>query len=150
MGEVKHEMTVTRPPGEVRPYLLEPHLVRRWQKRLVEYEFTTPGPPAVGSECRGSILVARRRIGWRARVTEWDEGGYTLRSLGNGPAFELSWRLEAEGGGSRVKYRQASPAFDGMTGHYVQQLVDRVARRDLERLRRLIDGEPADSALHAG
>lgn len=140
MGEVEHEMAVARPPGEVLPYLLEPDLVRRWQKRLVEYEFTTPGAPAVGSECRGSILVAGRRIGWRARVIEWDEGGYALRSLGNGPAFELSWRLRAEDAGSRVRYRQWSPAFDGMTGHYVRQLVDRVARRDLERLRRLIDG----------
>ena len=140
MTDVCHEITVDCPLGVVRENLVEPDKVVRWQRNLVEYEFTTPGPPGEGSECRGVIAVMGRRIGWRAKVVEWGEGGYTLRSLGNGPRFELSWAFEPEGDQTKVTYCQSSPAFEGMTGFYVRGLVDKMATRDIERLKEALDG----------
>ncbi len=140
MGDIEREIVVDGSIERVREEVMEPKNAIAWQRNLKEFEFTTPGPPAVGSECRGVLVVAGHQIDWTAKVTDWGEGGYTIRAQGLGPSFEVAWTFEAVDAGTLVRYRQSSPAFDGMTGAFIKGKVQSGVTRDLAALRERIEG----------
>ncbi len=143
MADVERSVTIARTPDEVRAFVLDADSVMRWQRRLRDYEQTTPGPPQLGTRTRGVLAVRGERWEWTAEIVEWDEAGWKWKSVVSNPRWQIRWDLEAVGGGTRVTVRQWSPALSHIAAVAARRAVGRQAERDLERLRAMLEESPA-------
>lgn len=140
MADIERTVRIARAPEDVRAFVLDPAAQTRWQANLVEFVKTTPGPSGLGTRQRGAVAIAGRRLVWRAEIVQWDEHGYTVRSVDSQPSFSVRWTFTAAGGGTEVTYEQSSPALRGIAGALTRQVVGRMADRDLATLRALLEG----------
>ena len=105
MPEVEGAVVINRPVADVFAYMSDPQNSAKWEKGVVVNEFTSEGPPRVGTTGRR----VEKRFGtdegtWTATEYEADkviafdfESG---RFRGSG-----RWDFQAAGGGTRVSYR---------------------------------------------
>lgn len=136
---------IARPPDAVWDYLLAIEQTPTWRTHLDTVAWADGGPPAVGSriDVTTSLLWYRRvqmvceviRIDHDARVFAYrviegpatTENEYRITAEGNGTRFEMHGRLLLD----RVLIR--------VTGPLLKLAEDRIARREVERLKNVLE-----------
>ena len=113
---------------------------------LIEFEQVTEGPLGKGTQNRGSVKVAGKRVDFVSEVVEFDEGRrWVSRSTESPIPFELDVAYEDADGGTRISWHQESPGFGGFFGKLTDPVVNRMYAKDvrsnLEKLKELLEAE---------
>ena len=146
MPVVDDSIVINRPRSEVFSFATDPDNIPLYNSNLIEYEQLTEGPVGQGTQNRGSVKVAGKRIDFVSEVVEFEEGGrLASRSIESQVPFELDVTYEDAGSGTKVSWHQESPTFGGFFGKLADPLVNRMYAKDvhsnLENLKELLEAE---------
>ncbi len=146
MPEVEESVVIDRPRDQVFAFATDPTNVPLYNSNLIEFERLTPGPLKKGSQDRGAIKVAGKRMDWTAEAVEFEEGRrVAFRSIEAPVPFELEMTYEDVGDGTKVTWHQESDSFGGFFGKLADPLVTRMYAKDLrsnlENLKELLEAE---------
>jgi uncharacterized protein YndB with AHSA1/START domain len=142
MAGFSHSVTLTRPPAEVFPWLLEEDKVPQWTGALERYEVLGDGPLGSGSRVRQVLTVSGERIDLELEITRYDppreaESRFSISGLEVVTQYELA---EADGGSmlTQTLEGKASGFKARLLVPVVQPRLERKLTADLERLRELL------------
>jgi carbon monoxide dehydrogenase subunit G len=139
---IEHAVTLPRPADAVFPWLFDEDKVPRWTSGLEIYERLDPGPLAVGSRFRQSLVVSGQRLTFELHVVRLEP------PLGAESTFETqgfkarqSWALAAADGETRL-----TQAIDAKVGSFTARMLAPIIgprlqekmERDLATLRELL------------
>ena len=140
-------VTVSRPPAEVFPWLLDADKVPRWMTGLEVYEPLEPGPLRVGSRIRQHLSVSGQQLRFELEVVALDPPrSATLRFEGSGFKAANEYTVVDAPGGSAVTW-----VISGDTTSFKAKLIAPMVQAklqekldgDLARLRALLGDEMA-------
>jgi carbon monoxide dehydrogenase subunit G len=140
----EQSIEIERPPSEVFAFLAEPDNLPRWQPAVTEVAATPPGQLSGGAR----LTEARTFLGVRIRstleVTAFEPDHRLDLTTVEGPArFGVSHRLEPTNGGTRVTIAGEGEPGSALrlAGPLLRRAVERQARDDLRRLKRLLESQ---------
>ena len=143
---VKETIFVAAAPERVWRTVMDPSLLERWVTTHDSVAGASSGPVSEGDSFTQKLRLAGKsfKVDWE--VVEADEPKLA-RWTGKGPAgsqASVSYRLEAEDGGTRFEYENEFALPGGVIGKVAGGLLSaapgsREARRSLERLRALLE-----------
>jgi uncharacterized protein YndB with AHSA1/START domain len=143
---VSETILLSAPPKRVWATVMDPSQLERW---VTTHDSIAGG--ASGQLREGDSFTQRLRLAGKSFEVEWTvveaEEPHLARWEGEGPAgsrARVSYRLEAEGGGTRFDYRNEFALPGGGLGKLAGGLLaaapgQREATRSLERLRALLE-----------
>jgi carbon monoxide dehydrogenase subunit G len=140
-------VTVSRPPAEVFPWLIEADKVPRWMTGLEVYEPLEPGPLRQGSRIRQELAVSGQQLRFELHVAELAAPERAvLRFEGSGFKAANEYAVRPAGTGSAVTW-----VISGDTTSFKAKLIAPMVQAklqekldvDLGRLRALLEGETA-------
>lgn len=132
MPEVTESVTIEAPRERVWEFLLEPENNRLVSSNLEEFEQVGEGEIGVGTQFRGVVKIAGRRLEWRNEVTELEpHERYYSKSVDSPIEFTYDTDLEEADGGTRVTVHQDIGSFGGFFGKLADPIVLRMYRKDL-------------------
>ena len=142
VASFNHAVSLSRPPEEVFPWLLEEDKVPRWTADLETYDVVGDGPLGPGTRVRQVLTVSGQRIDVELEVTRYEpprtaESRFSLR----GVDVVTTYALAAVGGGSELTQTldaKATSFSARMLLPVVQPRLERKLTEDLERLRELV------------
>jgi hypothetical protein len=145
---VTNAVDIDRPPADVWAVVSDYATDTRWRKGIVEMSPDTDGPPQVGTRVREVLELAGRTYTTETAVTDVGPG-LTYGFTGTGTSGQVSGRRTvssvASADSARFSYEVRLEPDDTMP-RVVAPLLARwlrhSMRRDLRRLRRLIDATP--------
>jgi hypothetical protein len=133
--DVTARVHVAREPAAVAAYMTDPANDPQWIGGLREAELLGEAPIAVGSLVRRVAYFLRRRVEYVNEIVALDAGMLDMRSVQAPFPMHITYRFEpAAGGGTDV-----SNHVRGGGPRLFNPLVRRNVRRDLERLRDLLE-----------
>lgn len=99
------EITIERPLQEVFDYVSDPANDPEWRTDVEVSEWSSEGPPVVGSISRSVSKFLGRKMETSAEITSWDPPNhFAFKSVGGPFPFEFSVSLEAQGGNTRASF----------------------------------------------
>jgi Polyketide cyclase / dehydrase and lipid transport len=142
--DVTTEIEIARPRLEVAAYASDPDCVRTWYKNITAVEWRTPPPLSVGSRLAFVASFLGRRIEYTYEVREHVPGERFVMSTAEGP-FPMEttylWRDLPDGATRMALRNRGEPrAFEKLTGAVVSAAVRRANRKDLQRLKAILEG----------
>jgi len=141
MIDVVSEIEIDRPRAEVAAYVLDQDNAPRWYKNIESVEWETAPPIAVGSRF---AFVARffGALAYTYEVRELVHGERLVMSTADGP-FEMETTYafaDATGGATRMTLRNRGEPKNKLSGSVMARAVARANRKDLRRVKRLLEG----------
>ena len=142
MASFSHTVTVSKPPAEVFPWLLEEDKVPKWTGRLQEYEVLGDGTLGRGTRIRQVLTVGSQDLDIVLEVTRYDPPGFAeSRFSTNGLDVETTYTLREAAGGTEL-----TQTLEGKANSFkarllvpiVQPKLEAKLTEDLERLRELL------------
>ena len=92
---------INRPQQEVFDYVTNPANNAKWQDGTESAEWTSAGPPRVGSTVKFVAKLLGRKIEAVVEVTGWDPPNLlSIKSVGGPIPFESTQRFAAQGDGT--------------------------------------------------
>ncbi len=138
----EHSIFINRPQQEVWDFLSNPANEPQWQSGTESAEWTSEGPPGVGSTQRGLGKILGRKMDFPIEVTAWDPPNELGRITVSGPIqAESTIKLEPREDGTQlsVRYQGESKGFfkiaEGLVGKQTKKQVD----ADLDTLKQLLE-----------
>lgn len=146
MPVVDDSIVINRPRSEVFTFATDPENIPLYSSNLIEFEQVSEGPLGIGTQNRGSVKVAGKRIDFLTEVVEFDDGRrWASRSIESPVPFELDITYEDADGGTRISWHQEMPGFGGFFGKLTDPVVNRMYSKDvhsnLEKLKELLEAE---------
>jgi carbon monoxide dehydrogenase subunit G len=133
--DVTATVHVARDPAAVAAFMTDPANDPRWIGGLREAELLTDPPVAVGSRVRRVAHFLGRRVEYVNEIRALDATHLDMQSVKAPFPMRITYRFEpAPGGGTTV-----SNHVRGGGARLLAPLVRRNVRRDLERLRDVLD-----------
>ena len=103
MFNFEKSLFINRPQQEVFDYLSNPANSAQWQNSTEVSEWTSEGPPGVGSTQRSVIRFLGRNLDSTLEVTFWDPPQQLGFKVVDGPVpFEASIKLESQENGTQL------------------------------------------------
>ena len=138
-------VSIDRPTQAVFDFASDPANLPRWNPVFQSAEWTSNGPPGVGSGHRASVKMLGSTKEVLSEVIAWDpprSWGYALRtSLFPIDRLEVILTLEPEGSGTRVTYDSRSEVVGAL--RFLERLLVTMARKEtqanLARLKRVLE-----------
>lgn len=145
---VRESIVIAAPPERVWETVMDPTRLERWVTTHDSVEEARPGPVSGGDSFKQKLRLAGKSFEVEWKVVEAD-APRLARWEGDGPAGSTAnvvYRLEPEGGGTRFEYENEFALPGGMLGKVAGGVLSaapgrREARRSLDRLRALLEGE---------
>jgi Polyketide cyclase / dehydrase and lipid transport len=145
---VTNTVDIDRPPADVWAVVSDYATDTRWRKGIVEMTPDTDGPPQVGTRVREVLELAGRTYTTETAVTDVGPG-LTYGFTGTGTSGQVSGRRTVTSGVSadsaRFSYDVRLEPDDTMpraVAPLLARWLRHSMRRDLRRLRRLIEATP--------
>jgi uncharacterized membrane protein len=137
--DVRTEIEIDRPRGEVAEYASNPGNARSWYEHIKEVEWNSAKPLEVGSRI---IFVAHfmgKRLDYVYEIKELDPGERLVMATAEGP-FPMEttyvWEDTADGGTRMSLRNRGEPrGFSRVTAVLLARSMRRANQRDLERLK---------------
>jgi carbon monoxide dehydrogenase subunit G len=105
---------INRPPQEVFDYVTNPANYAKWSSGIQSAEWTSDGPPGVGSTVKGVAKFLGRKIEFVTEITGWDPPNlWRVKSVGGPIPFESTSKFEAQGDGTLL-----TETFQGELGGF--------------------------------
>ena len=140
---IQHEVTVhlNRPAEEVFAFLMDTDKLTSWQSNLIKIEKITEGPLRLGSRFQEVRRLGRRESEIQGEIIAYEANkSFETRTLGK-PQVRVSYSLEPENGGTRVKHK-----FIMLTSGFMRLLEPLIAKSireendlDFENLKRVLE-----------
>ena len=151
MVDVTSAIEIARPRAEVSAYAADPDNATAWYANIKRIEWRSPRPLAVGSQIAFVAAFLSRRIAYTYEVREHVPGERFVMSTAQGPfPMETTYTWSEVPGGTRMTLRnRGEPSgFASVTAPMMAQAIKRANRKDLERLKALLEG--VDHGFAAG
>lgn len=144
--DVSTEIEIARPRAEVASYAVDPDHAPEWTSDVTSVKWRTPPPLEVGSRLgfRGRLMGSALEYTYEVRelrpgvrfVMSTDEGPFPMQTT-----YEFS---DAPGGGTIMTLRnRGQPAgFSKLSAPLVARAVARSGRKDLRRLKAILERRP--------
>jgi uncharacterized membrane protein len=153
MPRVEEEIIIRRPPEDVFAFATAPENDRLWSSTAVERRVESDGPIQVGTRINAVDKFLGRRIESTFEVTEHEPNRRSAIKFVSGPVrAEGTYTFEPASGGTRFRWAlQAPPGLGGLylgrvTDPLVTSIFRRRLRRDLRRLKEVMEGAESASA----
>ena len=145
--DVTTEIEIARPRAQVAAYASDPGNATAWYENIEAVEPESEGPLAVGSRIAFVARFLGRRLAYTYEIREIAEGERFVMSTADGPfpmETTYAW-ADAPGGGTRMTLRnRGEPSgFRGIAAPVMAAAMRRANRKDLERLKSLLESESA-------
>ena len=101
MYKFESSIFINRPVQEVFDFVTNPANSTQWQSGTESAEWTSGGPPGVGSTFKVVASLLGRKIEATIEVTGWDPPNLSrIKSVGGPIPFEITSKFEAQGDGT--------------------------------------------------
>ena len=148
--DVVTEVEIARPRTEVAAYASDPDNAPSWYEKIKAVEWKSPRPLAVGSQLAFRAEFMKRELAYTYEIRELRPGERLVMATSAGPfPMETSYGWEDTGtGGTRMTLRnRGEPAgFSKIAAPVLAAAMRRANRKDLQRLRQILESEPARTA----
>jgi len=138
---------IDRPREEVAAFASDPDNATAWYENIDTVEWRTSKPLGVGSRITFGARFLGRRLAYTYEVREWAAGERFVMRTAEGPfPMETTYAWEdGEAGGTRMTLRnRGEPArFAGLAAPVIAAAMRRANRKDLRRLKSLLEGRGA-------
>lgn len=150
--DVRTEIEIARPRGEVAAYASDPDNATEWYENIKAVEWISAKPLAVGSQIRFVASFLGRKLAYTYEVRETAPGERFVMSTAEGP-FPMEttylWH-ETPDGGTRMELRnRGEPSrFSKLAAPLMASAMRRANRKDLARLKALLEagaGQPTSN-----
>jgi uncharacterized membrane protein len=142
--DVRTEIEISRPRAEVAEYAADPDNATTWYENIESVEWCSPKPLAVGSRLAFAAQFLGRRLSYVYEVQELVPGERFVMSTAEGPfpmETTYGWEDTASGGTRMTLRNRGEPAgFSKLAAPLLAAAMRRANRKDLERLRRIVEG----------
>lgn len=142
MISIERSLFITRPADEVWDFLANPANNAQWQGSTEASEWTSEGPPGVGSTQHSVTRFLGRKIEATSEVTIWDPPYQQGSKLVSGPIpFETDMTLESQDNGTQITmtFQAEVGGFfkiaEGLAGKQAEKQID----TDLGALKLLLE-----------
>ena len=106
MITLEKSIFINRPPQEVWDFISNPANMTQWQGATESAEWSSEGPPGVGSTLRQVSKFLGRKIEGTSEVTAWDPPNeYGQKSVGGPITFEVTGKHEPKENGTQINVR---------------------------------------------
>jgi hypothetical protein len=147
--DVTTEIEIDRPRIEVAAFAADPDNTTAWYERISAVEWETPRPLAVGSRVAFAAQFLGRRLAYTYEIEQHVPGERLVMSTRQGPfpmRTSYTWRDSASGATvMSLRNRGAPTGFPRLLAPLMAPSVRRANRRDLRRLKELLERPPAPS-----
>jgi uncharacterized membrane protein len=142
--DVTTEIEIARARAEVAAYAANPDNAPEWTKNITSVEWRTSPPLDVGSRIAFTASFLGSRLEYTYEVRELRPGVRFVMSTEEGP-FPMETTYEwsdAPGGGTvmTVRNRGEPTGFSKVSAPLVARAVARAGRKDLRRLKEILEG----------
>jgi len=142
--DVSTEAVIARPRAEVAAFAGDVETTTRWYQNIETVEWETAPPLAVGSRIAFVARFLGRRLAYTYEIRELVPGERLVMSTAQGPfpmETTYAW-ADAPGGGTRMTLRnRGEPAgFKRVAAPFMARAVQRANRKDLARLKAILEG----------
>ncbi len=102
----ENSIFINRPQQEVWDFVSNPANDTQWRSSLESAEWTSEGPPGVGSTLREGGKILGRKVEGTTEITAWDPPNEYGRKSASGPfPFEGTMKLEPKEDGTQLTVR---------------------------------------------
>jgi len=140
--DVLTEIEIARPRADVAAYAADPSNATEWYENIDGVEWKTEPPLRVGSRVSFVARFLRRTLAYTYEVREYVPGERLVMSTADGPfamATTYTW-ADAEAGTRMTLRNRGEPAgFSRLLGPLLAGAMRRANRKDLRRLKRLLE-----------
>jgi len=143
--DVVTEIEIARPREEVAAFASDPDNAMRWYKNIKSTEWVTPPPLRIGSQIAFVAKFLGSRLDYTYEVHELVPGELFVMRTEEGPfpmQTTYTWE-DAPGGATRMTLRNSGEPkrFSKATGKVIASAMQRANRKDLERLKEILESE---------
>jgi Polyketide cyclase / dehydrase and lipid transport len=142
--DVVSETAIRRPRDEVSAYACDPDNATKWYRHIVAVDWETPRPLAVGTRLAFVARFLGRRMDYVYEVKEMTPGvRFVMATDDSSFPMETTYEWEdgADGGTTmRLRNRGGPARYTGLLARYMNRAVRRANRKDLARLKKLLEG----------
>ncbi len=146
METIENSGFINRPPQEVWDFISNPANITQFSSNTEYAEWTSEGPPGVGSTQRDVGKVLGRKIKSTSEITAWDPPNKFGQKSTSGPLpWESMWKLEPKESGTQLTVSAGAEVggfFKMAEGLVVKQLV-KMVNTNIEALKLLLEAGKA-------
>ena len=140
---IQHEVTVhlNRPVEQVFAFLMDTTQLTAWQTNLIKIDKITEGPLRLGSRFREVRRLGRRESQIQGEITAFEPNKRFETKTLTKPQVTVSYFLEPEQGGTRVKHRfvMMTSGFMRLLEPLIVSSLKKGTTADFETLKRLLE-----------
>jgi uncharacterized protein YndB with AHSA1/START domain len=143
--DVLTEIEIDRPRAEVAAYATDPANATEWYENIESVEWKTGPPLAAGSRIAFVARFLGRTLTYTYEVRELVPGELLVMSTADGPfPMETTYTWAEAPGGTRMTLRNRGEpgGFSRLGGPLLAGAMRRANRRDLARLKALLERSP--------
>ena len=130
---------MTASPRRVAEVMFDPRRDPEWIGGARSIDLLSDDPAAIGARTRRNGGFLGRKFSWVTEVVEYEPDALLRMKFVEGPMKgEVSYRIERAGQASRVSIRNSGGASFKVPG--MSWMLRRSVAKDLERLKRLVEG----------
>jgi uncharacterized membrane protein len=141
--DVVSEITIARPRGEVAAYAADPENATAWYANIESVEWESPPPLSVGSRLAFVARFLGRRLAYTYEIVDFIPDERFVMRTAQGPfpmETTYAWHDEGDGATRMTLRNRGDPAgFAKLTAPMVAAAVRRANRKDLERLKQILE-----------
>jgi hypothetical protein len=147
MVDVRSELVIPRPRGDVAAYACDPDNTTAWYANIERVEWETPRPLTTGSRLAFVATFLGRRLTYTYEVMELVPGERLVMSTAQGPfpmETTYTWQDAGEGATRMTLRNRGRPAgFSKLAAPIMSRAMKRAMTKDLQRLSGILQRRPS-------
>jgi uncharacterized membrane protein len=148
--DAQTEIEIDRPRQQVAAYASDPDNATSWYQNIKSVEWKTERPAVLGSRVAFVAQFLGRRLAYTYEVKEFVPGERFVQATAEGPfpmETTYTWHDNRNGGTTmRLRNRGEPSGFSKLTAPMMASAMRRANRKDLARLKKILEATPSASA----
>jgi uncharacterized protein YndB with AHSA1/START domain len=140
---IQNEVTIhlNRPVEQVFAFLMDTGKLSAWQSNLIKTEKITEGPLRAGSRFKEVRRLGRRESEIQAEITAFEPNKRFETKTLTKPQVTVSYSLEAENGGTRLKHKfvMLTSGFMRLLEPLIAGAIKKESASDFETLKHILE-----------
>jgi hypothetical protein len=142
--DVSTDIVIARPRDRIAAYAADPDRAPEWYANIKRVQWETPKPLGIGSRITFVAEFLGRTLEYTYEIVEHEPGRKLVMATAQGPfPMETSYLWEDVSRGTRMwlRNRGAPAGFSKMMAPFMAFAMRRANRKDLRRLKSILEGE---------